>query len=752
MAVELEKQMTPNEGADYWYYEIGVNVIPVDSSLKNEDDPEKKKGFCKIAWTKYQTQKLDEENFKTWKEQGLFEKGITIIGGYVWRGNFKGYYLCMIDLDNQLGIDEVFPKGLSQIGHKTLVEQHLDRRDKAHVYFYTKEPIHKKSTSGVKVDVEAEKNNKRPAIEVKGHGTHGIHIVTPSIHADGHPYQIVSIVRYPSWVNDMEKQIQTVCEKYSIPYLEKRFELAAKTDAAKYLESNFKIGESEGRRPALLSVCNRFYWEQQEKLNDPQTFNEVLELAKQWNKDHCTVLLSDDQVEYQNECAYKYSKRIKENGTMYSLSQEKQREEIDVYDLAQKLMDEYHFITLEKTNDILFYTNGFYREGGEYVIQKKSRKLVDNVKLNHIREIKGIIADETGYRDRDEFDTDENIQNLKNGIYNLKKGTFGEHTPDYLSRVQIPIYYDPNAKCPRFEKFLETSLENDEKKIYTIWEMIAYCFIKDNTLLTKAFMNTGSGSNGKSILFGIIEACLGKKNISAKTIHDFEKNRFAAAALEGKLANICADVGSGGISETEMLKKIIAGDSIDCEKKYFDSYTFSPFATLIFSANDIPEIEDESDAFARRFEIIEWNKAFYGKDRDHSVKTIRKDSGEISGIFNKITKVAKELLERQALKYETTFEDVKKKWKLKSDSAISFMNDDLVDGVGYDCERVRVYSAYIGYCTANGLRKISPQEFNKKMRERGFIDTTKRVGKNTPKIWEGCTSCSDLRRENDSIV
>jgi len=738
--------MTPNEGADYWYYEIGVNVIPVDSGLKNEDDPEKKKGFCKIAWTKYQTQELDEETFKSWKEQELFEKGIAIIGGYVWRGNFKGYYLCMIDLDNQLGIDEVCPKGLPHTGHKTLVEQHLDRPDKAHVYFYTKEPVHKKVTSGNKED------NSRPAIEVKGQGTHGIHIVTPSIHADGHQYEIVSIVRYPIWVNDVEKQIQTVCEKYDISYLEKRIELAAKTDAAKYLKPNFKIGESEGRRPALLSVCNRWYWERQEKLDDPKTFNKVLELAKQWNKDHCTTLLSDDQVEYQNECAYKHSKQIKENGTMFPLHQKKQRDEIDVYDLAAKLMDEYHFLTLEKTNDILFYTNGFYREGGEYIIQKRSRKLAENVKLNHIREIKGIITDETGYRDRDEFDTDEHIINLKNGIYNLKNSSFKEHSPDYLSRVQIPIYYDENATCPRFDKFLETSLENHEKKIYTIWEMIAYCFIKDNTLLIKAFMNTGSGSNGKSILFGIIEACLGKKNISAKTIHDFEKNRFASAALEGKLANICADVGSNGISETEMLKKIIAGDSIDCEKKYFDSYAFSPFATLIFSANDIPEIEDESNAFARRFEIIEWNKAFYGDERDHTIKTIRKDPGELSGIFNKITVIANELLKRQALKYETTIEDVKKKWRLKSDSAKNFINGEVAQGEDYYVEKVRLFSAYVKFCSQNDMKPLSNQKFNEKMHKEGFIDTTKRLGDRTPKIWECCNLRSDLRGNNASIV
>ena len=276
----------------------------------------KRKGdFARSHGPKYETEELDEKTFKQWKKQGLFEQGIAIIGGYVWRGQFKGFYLCMVDLDNQKAIDELFSKGLQHIGHKTLVEQHLDRTDKAHVYFYTKEPAHKKASSGNNED------ESRPAIEVKGHGSHGIHIVTPSIHADGHPYEIVSIVRHPSWVDSIEKQIQTVCEKYGISYLDERIETAAKTDAAKYLEDDFKIGESEGRRPALLSVCNRWYWERQKKLDDPATFNDVLELARQWNKQHCTVLLSDDQVEYQNECAFRNAKKMMVDGSMYPLNQ-----------------------------------------------------------------------------------------------------------------------------------------------------------------------------------------------------------------------------------------------------------------------------------------------------------------------------------------------------------------------------------------------------------------------------------------------
>ena len=337
MTVPNKPQMTPNEGADFWYYDIGGTPIPVIS--KNKNNPEK--GFAKVKWTKYQTEELDEETFKQWKEQGLYDEGIAIIGGYVWRGKFKGFYLIMTDQDNQRGIDEMFPGGLDKVKEKTLVEQHVDRLDKSHVYFYSVKPVHVKASSGNKGDIEAEKNNERPAIEVKGEGEHGLHVVAPSIHADGHPYEIVSINRYPNVVNNVEEQVQKVCDKFKIQYLDKETKFGyQKTKASEYLDPKYKIGESEGRRPALLVVCNHYFWRRQERLEEPETYDNVMMLAHEWDEQHCTAHLTDEQIEKQVKDAFKYSVGIKENGMMYPLSND-EREAIQLETLSDIEKTEY---------------------------------------------------------------------------------------------------------------------------------------------------------------------------------------------------------------------------------------------------------------------------------------------------------------------------------------------------------------------------------------------------------------------------
>ena len=478
-----------------------------------------------------------------------------------------------------------------------------------------------------------------------------------------------------------------------------------------------KAQEGERNTQCFKVACKLF--------KDHSTLEEATTFMKTWNKTNDKPL-DESEVIRTVESAFKTVKQ-----------KEPKEEEIKIYKIANQLMNEYTFVTMDKTEEILFYSDGIYLEGGEQVISKRSRKLAENIKLHHIREIQGIIKDETGYHKIDEFDKDSHIINLKKGLFNLKTGTIEEHSTDYLSRVRIPIYYNPKATCPRFDKFLDSSLESDEKKIRSVLEMMAYTLIKDNDLLGKAFMNTGNGSNGKSILFNILIAMLGKENISAKTIHDFQTNHFATSALEHKLANICADVGNQGITETETLKKIITGDLLDCEKKFMPSYAFYPYATLIFSANEIPEVSDESEAFARRFELIEWNKSFYGKDRDNTVKTIRKDKNELSGIFNKLIPIAKYLLQEEKMMYESNVQEAKEKWLEKSDSVGQFIKNMVVEDKQCHTEISIVKSQYTKFCNENNFRHISPVKFNEKMESQGFERDSKSIEGKPKKVWLG---------------
>ena len=162
-----------------------------------------------------------------------------------------------------------------------------------------------------------------------------------------------------------------------------------------------------------------------------------------------------------------------------------------------------------------------------------------------------------------------------------------------------------------------------------------------------------------------------------------------------------------------------------------------PYATLIFSANEIPEVSDESEAFARRFELIEWNKSFYGKDRDNTVKTIRKDKNELSGIFNKLIPIAKYLLQEEKMMYESNVQEAKEKWLEKSDSVGQFIKNMVVEDKQCHTEISIVKSQYTKFCNENNFRHISPVKFNEKMESQGFERDSKSIEGKPKKVWLG---------------
>ncbi len=710
--------MNPNKWADFWRYEIGVNTIPANTKTKTP----------LVSWTNdsrgnWQTQPIPEEIHKQWKKDNLFKDGLAIICGQVFHNEkYAGLWLNGIDCDDKAGIDAICPSGIEQASRGTLVEQH-GNKEKCHVLCYSKQPLKNRSLI-----------SDAPKIEIKSMGKNLLYCAG-GIHKDGSLIDIVGTRKIKVIDStDLERQLDKILK----PFEKSRTNLISQIIPVEEKIANLPnkvVGTN--KQGDLLSIVTSFAVRAKGIVTEDDCIKKSVELSRQF---------VDEPYDE------KKAARIGKSAFAYSINDEdKKKNEIDLYRIAEQLIEKYHFITLAKSNEILFYKSGKYRTGGEEIIQKRTRKLAKNIKLHHINEIKGIIRDETGYVSPDDFDKDSHIINTKQGLFDLKKGIMRDHSPDYLSRVQVPVHFDPNAICPRFEKFLDSSLENDERKIRTVLEMMSLCFIKDNALVQKAFMNTGKGSNGKSILFGILLSLLGKENSSAKTLHDFERNRFSLSALEGKLANICADVGNKGITETETLKKIIAGDPLDCERKFMEGYTFFPYATLIFSANDIPTVEDESDGFARRFELIEWKKSFYGNDRDNTVKTIKNDPQELSGIFNKLVPIARDLLKHESLKFESTVEDAKNAWLRKSDSSKRFIDELLARGSEYYCPVSIVWNSYNRFCKENGMTPLNDRSFNKKLEVLGLERMQKKIGGINTRCWLGICLRSELRGGNQSL-
>jgi hypothetical protein len=273
-----------NLWADFWYYTVGVNLIPAHTRQK--------KTF--VEWKRWQIEAIPEDLHAKWKAENAFANGMAIILGRVWRGEHNGEHLIFVDLDNSRAIDEFCTRAdktvpLKEIAEKFIVEQHSE------VSF-------PKKSSDVNVIEDPSKfqSGELPAFEVKGKGTHGIAYCAPSVHKNGSRYQIIGTARptklSKSQAEEMKQHIDAICKKYGLQYLENEDRIGRSLrPVADLFRDEYIIVEGNNRHEALLRVMDSLIRRNFEIMS----LEEIEQIAYQWNKKHCQPALDDREFDRQ---------------------------------------------------------------------------------------------------------------------------------------------------------------------------------------------------------------------------------------------------------------------------------------------------------------------------------------------------------------------------------------------------------------------------------------------------------------------
>lgn len=285
-----------NDWSDFWYKDIGVNVIPANTKDKNTFE----------SWTNWKDQSIPVEVHESRKKNGHYNNGIAIITGRIWRGPYTGKYLVAIDFDNKIGIDAFCGSELEYLKQHTLFEQ-TSNPEKAHIYFIVEREIPNKSSS--KVDsstVEKLESNDIPALEVKSNSK-GIMFCAASPHKNGSNYRIIGTLKPEVFSAVMiQERISRVCNKYNIPYGFDGGGGGVNNNSESYkipIEDLFKpetkIYEGENRHEAILRVMDALLSRNKGIL----TLDQIKKLSWERNQGLCVPPLDDIEMEKQWKCS-----------------------------------------------------------------------------------------------------------------------------------------------------------------------------------------------------------------------------------------------------------------------------------------------------------------------------------------------------------------------------------------------------------------------------------------------------------------
>lgn len=389
--------------------------------------------------------------------------------------------------------------------------------------------------------------------------------------------------------------------------------------------------------------------------------------------------------------------------------------------IAHWLLENYHFLTLKSLkgrDKIYVYEQGIYIEKAEELIVETIRNALGEQCCAYDRnETRAIIRDLT-IKSTDVFNHQENIICLANGILNLDTLEFNEHSPSKYFWSKIPVNYDPQATCPKIEKFLKEIVNVTD--VETLYETIGYCLYPGYPF-HKAFMFVGNGENGKSVYLGLVKTFLGAENCSGLSLQQLDRSRFATSALIGKFANICPDIPSKGLTKTGTFKALTGNDLIGGEFKFGKHHVFKNRAKLLFSANKIPETKDDTAAFFRRWIIIVFPNVFSffsePKADPHLLKLLTTPE-ELSALLNKAVQALRQLLDRGKFHGDKPTAEWREDYIRKSDPVAAFFMDCLEEDSNREkfISKSNLYQAFVKYCKENKLPPLDNVVFSRKIK------------------------------------
>ncbi len=309
---------------------------------------------------------------------------------------------------------------------------------------------------------------------------------------------------------------------------------------------------------------------------------------------------------------------------------------------------------------------------------------------------------------------------VKNGLLMTDKKQLGfdksflaRHTPRYFNLVKLPYDYDPQAKCPDWEIFLEDVMLGRGEYIDLLQRWVGYLFRPD-LKEQKFLLCTGEGANGKGVFFEVIQALVGRENCCQIGLRQFAQ-RFALNETIGKVVNITHE--SSHIIEEESesnIKSFVAGDTLMAERKFKDAVSFVPTAKLMISTNSLPRFNDKTNAIWRRILLVPFDKIIDEKAQIKELAEILKES--LPGILNwALEGLAK--LNQSGFVIPQANKELMENYRRESDPARAFLLETYKasDNGGFiPCKDV--YNAYRTYCAESGCLPMGSASFGHHVR------------------------------------
>lgn len=352
----------------------------------------------------------------------------------------------------------------------------------------------------------------------------------------------------------------------------------------------------------------------------------------------------------------------------------------------------------------------------------------------------------------DQLDADPLKVNLLNGTLHFKVATHGKirraevafmpHDPADLITKRMNVAYDPAARSPTFQAFLNLIQPEPEMQGYL---QRAFGLSMLAVIEQVIFFFYGDGANGKSVLVDLMHRLMDDYAAKAKIESLTGSNKRSGGdatpdlvPLIGARLATCAEPAEGVSWQESFIKEMTGGEPMLIRGLFGDFVEVIPYHKTFVSGNHKPEFKGGDDGIWRRVKIIEFPVQIPEADRRPKQEVDAELFAEASGILNWLIEGALAYLEGGLMEPASVKADTAE-LREESDPYGAFL-DEACEITGDSDDRIgaaEFVNAFNYWLTARAWGTFRDRTVEKKMSEKTRKWRSRRTGQKFARLKSG---------------
>lgn len=363
------------------------------------------------------------------------------------------------------------------------------------------------------------------------------------------------------------------------------------------------------------------------------------------------------------------------------------------------------------------------------VIAQKTLALLGDTSVKHTRFIIEALR-QVGREQAPAALSPEWIQ-FQGELVNFQTGERRPSTPATFSTNPIPWRVGKSTETLVMDALIESWV--GVERVPTVYEIIAYCLIRDYPI-HRLFCFVGSGANGKTRVFRIIEKLVGKENICSTSLERLVTNRFETAGLRHKLVAFLGETTHHQLDSTSQIKALTGQDPITFEDKGKRQITETNYAKICVGTNNLPPSADTSRGWYRRQLILPFPNEFQeGPDIVATIPDL-----EFENLCAKALSILPDLLKGGTFTGEGSIDDRRAEFVKHSNPIGEFLAEFYERDPEGRTDKEECFNKYLQFLAERKLRRIKSREFTPALEDEGLTcyRTTRKAPDGALEHWD----------------